>query len=112
MLPLVVRALAKCKSNHKSARKDEDRDVVCGLHLQNHSFIGGVLLIASHFHLLSVPFAQQQVKLIHNQCCFLPGQVDIPEVGLTWSYIVMIMCSLYFFEQFYICVCVCVYIYI
>uniref|UniRef100_A0A4W5JRD4 SET binding factor 2 n=2 Tax=Hucho hucho TaxID=62062 RepID=A0A4W5JRD4_9TELE len=38
--------------------------VVCGHHLQNHSFIGGVLLIAYNFHLLSIPFAQQHVKFI------------------------------------------------
>uniref|UniRef100_A0A4W5K702 SET binding factor 2 n=1 Tax=Hucho hucho TaxID=62062 RepID=A0A4W5K702_9TELE len=30
----------------------------------NHSFIGGVLLIAYNFHLLSIPFAQQHVKFI------------------------------------------------
>uniref|UniRef100_A0A4W5Q6C6 Geminin coiled-coil domain containing n=1 Tax=Hucho hucho TaxID=62062 RepID=A0A4W5Q6C6_9TELE len=48
--------------------------VVCGHHLQNHSFIGGVLLIAYNLHLLSIPFAQQHVKFIVNQCCFLSGQ--------------------------------------
>lgn len=37
-----------------------------------------VLVIAYPFHLLSVQFAQQQVKLIHNQYCFLTGQVNIP----------------------------------
>ena len=68
-----------CRSA-RSARKDKNREMVCGHHLQNHYFIGVVLLIASHFHLLSVPFVQQQVKLIHNQCCFLTGQVDFTEV--------------------------------
>uniref|UniRef100_A0A3B5PQX3 Ig-like domain-containing protein n=1 Tax=Xiphophorus maculatus TaxID=8083 RepID=A0A3B5PQX3_XIPMA len=48
--------------------------------LQNHSFIECVLLIANNFHLLSISFAQQQVKLIVNQCCFLSGQFDFTEV--------------------------------
>lgn len=54
--------------------------MVCGPHLQNHSFIGGVLLIAYNFHLLSIPFAQQHVEFIVNQCCFLSGQFDFTEV--------------------------------
>ena len=48
-------------------------------HLQNHSFIGGVLLIAYNFH-LSISFAQQHVKFVVNQCCFLSGQFDFTEV--------------------------------
>jgi hypothetical protein len=39
------------------------------------------------------------VKCIVNQCCFLSGQFDFTEVWLTWSYIVLFKCSLYFFEQ-------------
>ena len=54
--------------------------MVFGHHLPNHSFIGGVLLIAYNFHLLSIPFAQQHVKFIVNQCCFLSGQFDFTEV--------------------------------
>lgn len=58
-----------------------------------------IALIASPFHLVSVPFAQQQRKPIHNHYCFLIGHIDIFKV----SYIVMIACSLYFSEQQYLC---------
>ena len=51
--------------------------MVCGHHLQNHSFIGGVLLIAYNFHPLSIPFAQQHVKCI-------VVSVGISHVLLVW----------------------------
>ena len=35
MLPVVTRALAKCKIREKSVRKDNEREMVCGHHLQN-----------------------------------------------------------------------------
>ena len=100
MLPLEWKHRQHSKVTKTSARKHRNWEVVCGHHLQNHSFIGGVLLIAYHFHLLSIPVAQQHVELIVNQCCFLSGQLDFTEVWLTWSYIVLFKCSLYFFEQF------------
>ena len=87
------------KVTKTSARKHRNWEVVCGCHLQNYSFIGSVLLIAYNFHLLSIPFAQQHVKCIVNQCCFLSGRFDFTEVWLTWSNIVLFKCSLYFFEQ-------------
>lgn len=99
MLPLEWKHRQHSKVTKTSARKHRNWEVVCGHHLQNHSFIGGVLLIAYNFHLLSIPFAQQHVKCIVNQCCFLSGQFDFTEVWLTWSYIVLFKCSLYFFEQ-------------
>ena len=99
MLPLEWKHRQHSKVTKTSARKHRNWEVVCGPHLQNHSFIGGVLLIAYNFHLLSIPFAQQHVKFIVNQCCFLCGQFDFTEVWLTWSYIVLFKCSLYFFEQ-------------
>ena len=51
------------KSSWREAYVRSSLCMVCGRHLQNHSFIGVVLLIACHFQLLSVPFAQQQVKI-------------------------------------------------
>lgn len=67
-----------------SARRHGNWEEVCGHHLQNHSFIGGVLLntyyIYIHFHLLSIPFAQQHVKLIISQCCFPSGQFDFTAI--------------------------------
>ena len=99
MLPLEWKHRQHSKVTKTSARKHRNWEVVCGPHLQNHSFIEGVLLIAYNFHLLSIPFPQQHVKFIVNQCCFLSGQFDFTEVWLTWSYIVLFKCSLYFFEQ-------------
>lgn len=66
----------------------------CGHHLQNHSFMGG---IAYNFHLSSIPFAGQHVRLVVNQCCFISGQFHFTEVRLTWSQFVSFKCSLNFF---------------
>ena len=111
MLPLEWKHRQHSKVTKTSARKHRNWEVVCGPHLQNHSFIGGVLLIAYNFHLLSIPFAQQHVKFIVNQCCFLSGQFDFTEVWLTWSYIVLFKCSLYFFEQYIILRGFCAHLY-
>lgn len=55
------------------------------------------VLIASPLHLLSVPFAQQQMKPIHTHYCFLIEHIDIFEVILT----AMIVCSFYFSVQYH-----------
>ena len=49
--------------------------MVCGRHLQNHSFIEGVLLIAYNFHLLSIPFAQQHVKCIVSVASYMDSLI-------------------------------------
>ena len=61
MPPLVVRALAKWKTNQRSARKDEDRQMVCGHHLQIHSFYRGCLancLISTWWKLVNWPTSE------------------------------------------------------
>uniref|UniRef100_A0AAY5KHT2 Protein HTATIP2 n=1 Tax=Esox lucius TaxID=8010 RepID=A0AAY5KHT2_ESOLU len=62
MLPVVTRTLAKCKTREESVRKDKEREIVCGHHLQNHSLFGGCLAVASPVHLLSLSFAPKQVQ--------------------------------------------------
>ncbi len=99
MLPLVARALEKCKTSQESARKDEEREIVCDHSLQNHFIFGGCLAVASPVHLLSLSFAPKQVKLITNGLYFLTEQIDIPEVKLSWCYTVMIKFSLNSCEQ-------------
>ena len=46
--------------------------MVCGHHLQKHSFVGVVLLIASHFQLLSLQMSQhlESFKILMN---YLPN---------------------------------------
>lgn len=56
------------------------------------------MLIASNLRLLSSLFAQVG-EIFVNQCCFYSGQFDFTQVCLTWSYIVLFKCSLYYFEQ-------------
>lgn len=55
------------------------------------------VLIASPLYLLSVPFAQQQMKPIRTHYCFLIGHIEIFEVILT----AMIVCSFYFSVQYH-----------
>lgn len=64
-----------------SGRKDESRDTVCGKnHLRSGSFIGVVVVIAFHFHLLPASFAQQQVEWKHRQQCFLTEQANFAQM--------------------------------
>ena len=65
----------------KNQLKDKERAIVCG-HQMNSKLLlfGGCLAFASPLHLLSPPFAPEQVKLIHNHLYFLNRQIDIPEV--------------------------------
>lgn len=68
LLPLELRALKK-KKTKQSARKVEERKMVCGHHLHNHYLMEIVLLRASPFDLF-VTFAHQQVKLKLNWSTF------------------------------------------
>ena len=78
MLPVVTGTLEEHKL--ESVRRDKERAVVCGHHIQKYSLFGGCLAFASPLHLLLLSFAPRQVKLIHRHLCFLNGQIDIPEV--------------------------------
>lgn len=56
------RTLAVAKIEENSVRWNEERGVVCGQHLQNHSLCGNCLL-GSSVHLLSLSLALKQIKL-------------------------------------------------
>ena len=45
ILPVVTRALAKCKTREKSVKQDKETEMVCGRHLQNHFLFWGVVLL-------------------------------------------------------------------
>lgn len=68
MLPVIAKTLI---------RKDKERAFVCG-HLVENIF-GCCLAFVSPLHVLSICFAPQPVKLIHDDLCFLNGQIDIAE---------------------------------
>lgn len=60
-------------------------------------FLLGSLVFPLHLLLLSS--AAKQVKLIQNHLCCLNGQIDTPEVWLTWCYAVTIRCPLNFLSD-------------
>lgn len=56
---------------HKVVKKDEEREIVRRHQLHHRSSVGAVLVIACPSHLLSGPFAGEQVNSAHN-CFSLP----------------------------------------
>ena len=97
MLPVVTRTQADHKTREESVRKDVDRAIVCGHHIQNHSLLGGVVLLLP---LHQVSFAPEQAKLVHKHWFFLNGQINIHDVvELSWCYTVTVKTSLIFSEQ-------------
>lgn len=77
MLPIVTRILTKSDTRENSVRRDKQRAVVCGHHLQYCSFLGVVLLPLQcscwHFHLHSVNTCWLPT-CIHTGFCSLTGQ--------------------------------------
>ena len=89
-----------CYLTNANQVKEKERAIVCGHRMQNQPLFGFCLALASLLHLLSVSFGPKAGK-IYNNLCFLNGQIDIPEVLLTWCYAVMIRCYLNFWAVYY-----------
>ncbi len=70
MLQGVTRNLTRHITRDKSVRNDKEKAIVYGLHLQNHSLLGGCLAVGFPLHLLSLSFPPKQEKLIHKHLCF------------------------------------------
>lgn len=86
----------------ESVWKDKERATVCCQHMENHSLCGGSSCFCFSIAHRHISFAPKQMKLIHNHLCFQNGQINIPEIYLTWFYTVTMKCPLNSFEQ-YIC---------
>ena len=100
MLPEVTRTLAENTKLEKNRSIRIRREQLSVSTTCKHSLFGGCLAFASPLHLLSFSFAPKQVKLTHNHLFFQNGQIDIPEVKLTWGYTVTIKCSRFFWAVY------------